>query len=188
VKTRPYLVAGLALLTATASAHPHFRKTVTAALAPGLEVTVTYDTTPANEALAQSAKVGEFVTPRRPVVKLGGELKAGEVTLPAGEYTLGAIKNGEKDWTMALYPGRLQRNDTPDPAKALKLKSQLLTNKGTAEHMLIDITPGSGSFEGKAVLTLHFGSLELEGVLMDAAAAANAPPRPPAPASTPRKP
>jgi hypothetical protein len=188
VKTRPYLASALALLAASASAHPHFRKTVTAALAPGLEVTVTYDTTPANEALAQSAKVGEFVTPRRPLVKLGGELKAGDATLPAGEYTLGAIKNGEKDWTMALYPGRLQRGDTPETAKAIKLKSQLLTSKGTAEHMLIDITPGSGPFEGKAVLTLHFGSLELEGLLMDGAPAANAAPRPPAPASAPRKP
>jgi hypothetical protein len=39
------------------------------------------------------------------------------------------------------------------------------TDKGTAEHMLIDITPGAGRFEGKAVLTLHFGSLFLAGVL-----------------------
>jgi len=31
--------------------------------------------------------------------------------------------------------------------------------------MLIDITPGHGKFEGKAVLTLHFGSLFLMGVL-----------------------
>jgi hypothetical protein len=31
--------------------------------------------------------------------------------------------------------------------------------------MLIDITPGHGKFEAKAVLTLHFGSLFLAGVL-----------------------
>ena len=31
--------------------------------------------------------------------------------------------------------------------------------------MLIDITPGHGRFEGKAVLTMHFGSLFLSGLL-----------------------
>jgi hypothetical protein len=39
------------------------------------------------------------------------------------------------------------------------------TTKGTAEHMLVDLTPGYGKFEGKAVLTLHFGTLFLSGVL-----------------------
>jgi hypothetical protein len=34
-----------------------------------------------------------------------------------------------------------------------------------ADHMLIDVTPGHGKFEGKAVLTLHFGSLFLSGLL-----------------------
>jgi hypothetical protein len=31
--------------------------------------------------------------------------------------------------------------------------------------MLIDVTPGHGKFEGKAVMTLHFGSLFLSGLL-----------------------
>jgi hypothetical protein len=31
--------------------------------------------------------------------------------------------------------------------------------------MLIDITPGSGSFEGRVVLSLHFGSMFLAGAL-----------------------
>ena len=57
------------LAAGTALAHPHFNKTVTAALAPNVEVTITYNTTPANETHAQNAKVGEFVTPRRPVLK-----------------------------------------------------------------------------------------------------------------------
>jgi hypothetical protein len=149
----------------TALAHPHFNKTVTATLGQGVEVTITYNTTPANEAHAQNAKVGEFVTPRRPVLKLGAELKSEKVTLPAGEYTIGVIKNGDKDWTLALYPGRLARDQAADSAKAIKLESMFSGDKGTAEHMLIDITPGHGKFEGKAVLTLHFGSLFLAGVL-----------------------
>ena len=43
--------------------------------------------------------------------------------------------------------------------------------------MLIDITPGDGKLEGRAVLTLHFGGLFLSGALSPAAAASPAPPR-----------
>lgn len=155
----------VSLAASAALAHPHFNKTVTATLAPGVEVTITYNTTPANETHAQTAKVGDFVTPRRPVLKLSAELKAEKATLPAGEYTIGVIKNADKDWTLALYPGRLQRADVPDSAKAIRLESMFSADHGTADHMLIDVTPGHGKFEGKAVLTLHFGSLFLAGVL-----------------------
>ena len=127
------------------------------------------------------------MTPRRPLLKVTGELKAGKATIAAGEYTIGAIKNGEKDWTMALYPGRLGRGDVPDTAKAIKLDSKFSTTKGTAEHMLVDVEPGEGPTEGKAVLTLHFGSLYLAGVLAEVATPAAAP-RPPAAGSAPRKP
>jgi hypothetical protein len=159
------LCAGAVLVAGAAAAHPHFNKTVTAALPSGVEATITYNTTPANEVRAQNAKVGEFVTPRGPLLKLSGELKTGTVTLAAGEYTIGVIKNSEKDWTLALYPGKVERGQAPDTAKAIKLESQYSEDKGTAEHMLIDITPGHGKFEGKAVLTIHFGSLFLAGVL-----------------------
>jgi hypothetical protein len=162
---RIFSVIAVSLVASTALAHPHFNKTVTATLSPGVEVTITYNTTPANETHAQTAKVGEFITPRRPVIKLSAELKNGTTTLPAGEYTIGVIKNAEKDWTLALYPGRLQRADVPDSAKAIRLESMFSADHGSAEHMLIDITPGHGKFEGKAVLTLHFGSLFLAGVL-----------------------
>jgi hypothetical protein len=161
--------AGLAVLAGSlasvAIAHPHFNKTVTAALGPDLEVTISYNTTPANETHAANAKAGDFLTPRRPVLKLSGEVKTEKASLPAGEYTIGVVKNGDKDWSLALYPGRLQRGDTPDPAKAIRLDSMFSTDKGTAQHMLIDVTPGDGRFEGKAVLTLHFGSLFVAGLL-----------------------
>jgi hypothetical protein len=155
----------VSLVASTALAHPHFNKTVTATLGPGVELTISYNTTPANEVHAQNAKVGEFVTPRRPVLKLSAELKGGKATLPAGEYTIGVIKNAEKDWTLALYPGRLARGQAAEAAKLIKLDSMFEGDKGTAEHMLIDVTPGHGRFEGKAVLTLHFGSLFLSGLL-----------------------
>ena len=157
------ILAGAA--ASAALAHPHFNKTVTAKLPGGVEAKITYNTTPANEARAQSAAVGEFVTPRGPRLELSGEVKAGEATLAAGEYTIGVIKNAENDWTLALYPGRLGRGEKPDAAKVIRLDSVFSSDKGKAGHMLLDITPGDGKFEGKAILTLHFGSLFLAGAL-----------------------
>jgi hypothetical protein len=160
---------GLGILATFAAnlavAHPHFNKTITLTLPQAVEVTITYNTTPANETHAQNAKVGDFVTPRRPVLKLAQALKTEKATIPAGEYTIGAIKTGAKDWVLALHPGRIERGQNPDPAKAIRLDSMFAGDKGTAEHMLIDVTPGHGRFEGKAVLTLHFGSLFLAGLL-----------------------
>ena len=164
------LLAGLG--AGFAEAHPHFNKTVTAKLPSGVEATITYNTTPSNEVRAAEAPVGVFVTPRRPVLKLSGALETGKVTVPAGDYTIGVIKNGDKDWTMALYPGVLAREDKPDVAKALRLESIFSADHGVAEHMLIDITPGGPKLEGRAVLTLHFGGLFLSGALSPATAAA----------------
>ena len=151
-------------LGATLVAHPHFRKTVTVKLGT-VDVAVAYQTVPSNEMHAQNAKVGAFTTPRAPKLTLSGELKAGAVTLPAGEYTIGVIKNSDNDWTLALYPGALARGTEPDMSKIIKLDSQFTTSHGTAEHMTIDITPGHGKQEGKAILLLHFGTLYLTGSL-----------------------
>jgi hypothetical protein len=163
---RTLALAAVALATASAAlAHPHFNKTVTASLPGGVEVKITYNTTPANEQRATDAAIGEFVTPRGPLLDLTGELKAGSATVPAGQYTIGVIKTSATDWTLALYPGRLGRGEKADAAKVVRLDSMFSKDEGTAPHMLIDITPGSGKFEGKAVLTLHFGSLFLAGLL-----------------------
>jgi len=77
-------VALTLLAAAAAMAHPHFNKTVTAKLPSGVDATVTYNTTPANEIHAAKAAVGTFVTPRRPLLKLSGEIKTGAVTIPQG--------------------------------------------------------------------------------------------------------
>lgn len=146
-------------------AHPHFRKTVTAELPGGVTATISYQTTPANESLAENAEVGQFLVPRGPQLSLSGDVTAGSVQVAAGDYTIGVIKNGSADWTLGLYPGRLQRGATPDMNQVIKLDSAFSEGEGTADHMLIDITPGSGELEGKTVLTLHFGSLFLAGVI-----------------------
>jgi len=158
-------LAFLVVAPQVALSHPHFNKTVTAKLPSGVDVTLTYNTTPSNELHAQNAKVGEFVTPRRPMLKLSGELKGATVTVPAGEYTIGVIKNGDNDFTMALYKGTPPGGGTPDMAQMIKLDSMYSKAMGPSHHLLIDITPGDGKFEGKAVLTLHFGTMYLAGAL-----------------------
>jgi len=163
-RTLPLVAVALAT-AGVALAHPHFNKTVTASLPGGVEAKITYNTTPANEQRAIDAAVGEFVTPRGPVLDLSGAVEAGSASVPAGQYTIGVIKNSAKDWTLALYPGRLGRGEKADAAKVIRLESMFSEDEGTAHHMLIDITPGSGKFEGKAVLTLHFGSLFLAGLI-----------------------
>ena len=146
-------------------AHPHFNKTVSVKLPGGAEATISYNTTPANTSHAESAEVGTFVTPRRPSLDLSAAASSGETEIPAGKYTIGVIKNDAGEWTMGLYKGGLNRGDTPDMANVIKLDSMYSSSMGSADHMLIDITPGSGKFEGKAVLTLHFGTMFLAGVL-----------------------
>lgn len=160
-----FFAALLVVGAAVAVAHPHFNKTITVKLPSGVDATITYNTTPANETHAQTAAVGAFVTPRRPKIALSAELKVGAVSIPAGEYTIGAVKNGENDWTLALYPGQIPRGENPDMSKLIKLESVYSKAEGSAPHMLIDVTPGHGKFEGRAVLTLHFGSLFLAGAL-----------------------
>src|SRR5687768_12156228 len=92
------LVLGLVLVGAgLVLGHPHFNKSITVKLPAGAEATVTYNTIPSNEAHPTGAAVGAFVTPRQPKLKLSAEYKAGSVTIPAGEYVIGAIKNGERD-------------------------------------------------------------------------------------------
>lgn len=154
----------LLLAPSFALAHPHFNKTVTAKIGDA-EATISYNTTPANLDHAKNADVGSFITPRRPSLKLSSDVMSGGTTVPAGEYTIGVIKNGADDWTMALYKGGLSRGMEPDMANVIKLDSMYSSNEGNAEHMLIDIIPGHGKFEGKAVLTLHFGTMFLAGAL-----------------------
>lgn len=159
-----FAALALALAVPQASAHPHFNKTITATI-DGVDFTIKYNTTPANEMRADQTPKGVFTTPRGPRLTLSADLKAADtVVLAAGEYTIGVIKN-DADWTLALYPGTIARGAQPDAAKVMKMDSMFETAAGDADHMLIDLTPGHGKFEGKAVLTIHFGKLFLAGRL-----------------------
>ena len=166
-KTVGCCVMSLLLLgTTLVLAHPHYTKTVIVNLPSGAEVTLTYTTAPANEMRTAQVAVGDFATiPRQPILKLSAALKAGNVSIPAGEYVIGVVKNGEEDWTMALYAGELGFGAKPDMSKLIKLDSMYSRITWKAEHLLIDISPGTGKFEGKTVLTAHFGSMFFVGAL-----------------------
>ncbi len=159
------VLAVFALLPAIAIGHPHFNKTVSAELPNGVSVKISYNITAANEAHANSAAAGTFVTPRGPRIELSADANAGDVSIASGEYTIGVIKGEDGGWTMALYPGRIPRGEQPDMAKMIKLDSHSPADAGTADHLLIDLVPGSGAAEGKVILTMHFGSLFLAGVI-----------------------
>lgn len=154
------------LLGATVlSAHPHFNKELTAYLPGNVEATITYQTVPANEEHTQNAPNGSFVTPNSPLLTLSGDLMAGSLSIPAGEYIVGVIKNSSSDWTLALYPGKLGRGETPEDSDLIKLDSMFFTVSEPVEHLTLDFTPGHGRHEGKAVLAIHFGTLALHGSL-----------------------
>ena len=147
----------IALLTlgfsATALSHPHLTKSVTARLPSKVEASINYYTVPANMAHIEKVKVGGF-TPSRAVLSLSGATSSGSTAVPAGEYTIGAVRNAS-DWTLALHP-KMARGDQPEPSKLILLQSSFSSSEGTAHHSSFDVAPGHGSMEGKAVVIWHF--------------------------------
>ena len=146
-------------------AHPHFNKQIIAQLPGGVEATISFQTVPANEEHTQGAAIGSFLTPRSPSLNLSGELRVGSLTIPAGDHIIGVIKNSAEDWTLALYPGQIGRGETPDSSRFIKLDSMFSRTSEAVEHLTIDINPGHGRLEGKAVLIINFGTLSLHGAL-----------------------
>lgn len=151
------LIVGSALLVA----HPHLSKSVTARIA-GNEVSVAYFTSPANEDHVKDYGVGSFAPGAR--ITFSADM-GGYTMIPAGEYTLGAVRTADDDWTMALYPGRLGRGQSPDMSKVIKLTSYFSKKHGTAAHVHYDISPGAGDLAGRTTVTWHFGSLYLAGAI-----------------------
>ena len=158
---------GFVLLIANAVvAHPHFRKTVSAKMGDN-DVSVSFFTVPANMDHVANTADGAFVMPGRPTLKIPAEMKAGSVSIPAGTYTVGAIKNSAESWTMALSPGELGRGEEPDKSKLIKLDSQYMKGSEGVDHLMVDIVPGYNKSEGKAVLVIGFGTMFLDGVISD---------------------
>ena len=158
-------VFSVTLLAASlAVAHPHLELNTTATLPGDVKVSVTFYTYPVNMPLAEKAANGTFLTPGEPVIKISADLKAGSVSIPAGTYTVGAIKNSMDSWTMALSPGE----GTADMSKLIKLDSELVKTSEPGEHSWVYIGPGQGKFEGKVAFEMGYGPLVLIGCLSDA--------------------
>ncbi|MDA2923150.1 hypothetical protein MYX65_00585 [Acidobacteria bacterium AH-259-L09] len=155
-------VAVVLLLTVGLQAHPHFQKSVIMKLGD-VEAKVVFTTLPANEEHVANVTVGEFNVGFARLT-LSGDITAGDVTIPAGEYSIGAIKNGDNDWTLAVHP-RLGRGETADMSKVIKLDSMYSASQGKSAHIVFDVAPGHGKLEGRAVLVWHFGSHYLAGAL-----------------------
>ena len=174
IKTAKALsIAGVALIAVAAMAattmeppslrkHPHFSKTVTVKLGK-TELKLSYRTTPANEERVKKVEQGTMVMGFAKIeIPEGYEIGGSEID--AGTYGIGAIKNGDEDWTLALYPGTVGRGEKPDQSKAIELESNLSTDMGNTGHVSFDLMPGRGDQEGKLTLIWHFGSLYLSGV------------------------
>jgi hypothetical protein len=147
-------------------AHPHLQKSIDVKIGD-VETKLSFYTSPANPEHVKNAEIGKFSTGFARL-SLAGNLTVGGTTIPAGDYTVGAIRNGERDWTMVLLPGKLGYNDTPDVSKVIKLKSEFSSSEGTAGHVDYNISPGHGAMTGRAVLVWRYGSLYLAGALSDA--------------------
>ena len=155
----------LGLSLSLALAHPHVRKTVSTKI-EGTNITIKYYTAPANMSHVESIAVGDFVRSSGNLTLSNdlGELKA-------GEYLIGSIRKGKSDWTMALYSGQLERGafriprESPDQVKLIHLRSAFSTEHGTATHVSLDLSPGSGPLETSLAVVWHFGNLHLQGDL-----------------------
>ncbi len=153
----------LLLVTVFVAAHPHISKTITTKV-DATEVQLAYYTAPANMEHVGNAAAGDFSTTRA-VLTLSADHSAGSVSLKAGDYTVGAVKQSDGTWTMGLYPGKMSYGDEADASKVIQLNSMFSKDHGHADHSHFDISPGGGSLSGKTVVTWHFGDLFLAGAL-----------------------
>jgi len=160
------LVLGLFLtVTAAQTAHPHLNKTITTTLHGPVEVSVSYQTASAREIDPEASPVGRFINPWAPILSLSEDVKSGATHIPSGRYTIGLIKNGPGDWTLALHPGRLRQREVAVTPIIIPLDTLFSDSNGSSDHLVIDFSPGTGRFEGKVVLTFHLGTLFLAAEL-----------------------
>jgi len=160
------LIVGAALMCATAViAHPHFQKTTSAKLSEDVEVSLQFFTVPSNMSHVAGVEAGAFASPGLPKFKTGTAITAGGTSIPSGTYTVGVVRNSADDWTMALSPGELGFGDSPDMSKLIKLDSTFDGAGPEVGHLVVDIFPGEGKFEGKAVILLGFGTMWVQGLV-----------------------
>lgn len=151
------------------SSHPHFRKTVSAKL-PGLEVRMEYTTLPWNPAHLSEVKEGFVFHCGYASVELIGEAKLAGRDIAAGKYVLRAVAKDADNWTLFLAAPPADRNGPVDMSTAIQLPTKSLKGQSVHEHLTLDLVPGHGETENKALFVLSWGDRQLEGVLAEFAA------------------
>ena len=66
---------------------------------------------------------------------------------------------------MVLSPGELAFGDSPDMSKLIKLDSMFTQSNDPTGHLVVDVLPGEGKFEDKAVILIGFGTMWVHGLI-----------------------
>ena len=167
MKKRTVLAISLLLLclAATMVAHPHFNKTVTAAV-KGLELKLTYFTLPYNAKHLEGIKEGFVFHCGRAKLNVAGEMTVGSTKLAAGSYLLRAKAKSADEWTLVLIP-EAQAGDpqNPDMSKGIALETKSFANQPELHHLDLNLTGGHGDSDGKLLVTVSFGSRRIEAAI-----------------------
>jgi hypothetical protein len=167
MKKRTALGASLLLvsLAGTMLAHPHFNKTVTAAV-KGLELKLTYFTLPYNAKHLEGIKEGFVFHCGRAKLNVAGEMTVGSTKVAAGTYLLRAKAKSADEWTLVLIP-EAQAGDpqNPDISKAIALETKSFTKQSELHHLDLNLTGGQGDTDGKLLVTVSFGSRRIEAAI-----------------------
>jgi hypothetical protein len=155
----------LVCLASMMVAHPHFNKTVTAAV-KGLELKLTYYTLPYNPKHLEGIKEGFVFHCGRAKLNVAGEMAVGSTKLGAGSYHLRAKAKSADEWTLVLIP-EAQAGDpqNPDISKGIALDTKSFAKQSELHHLDLNLTGGHGDSDGKLLVTVSFGSRRIEAAI-----------------------
>jgi len=164
---RTVLAASMVLvcLAGTMIAHPHFNKTVTAAV-KGLELKLTYYTLPYNAKHLEGIKEGFVFHCGQAKLNVAGEMTVGTTKLGAGSYLLRAKAKSADEWTLVLIPEAQAGNpQNPDISKGIALETKSFLKQSELHHLDLNLTGGHGDSDGKLLLTVSFGPRRIEAAI-----------------------
>jgi len=167
MKKRTVLAVSLLLvcLAVTMLAHPHFNKTVTAAV-KGLELKLTYFTLPYNAKHLEGIKEGFVFHCGRAKLNIAGEMTVESTKVAAGSYLLRAKAKSADEWSLVLIP-EAQAGDpqNPDMTKGIALETKSFANQPEIHHLDLNLMGGQGETDGKLLLAVSFGSRKIEAAI-----------------------
>lgn len=159
------LVLVILFLSGTVTAHPHFKKTVSADMR-GKIITLNFTTYPFNEAHLSQVDEGFVFHCGRATLTLTEDVTSGALAVPAGEYLVRAVAKSLDDWTLVLVPAEEPGDSSDlDLSKVIRLESSTLTDQPISHHLALDLNSGHGETDAMMILSVSFGDRRIEGVL-----------------------